>query len=316
METRDFWIYCPMVDSKMWQRIQKRFSRAPQLFCKRMGVNHESSTISLGLENFFEVRGVNKDSESLVHWIDKSSAGVGRKLYKLFDDVCDSCGSRDIWTHHVEGSVICQNCGCVLSECADCPTASNDNYGPSAAITTGHTDKPRRVNQFIYKRCNHFRFWLSRIQAKETSGVKPSVVEAVRRELQKERIEMGDERITYDKVRAMLKKLRLQKYYNNCWFITAKLSGKQPPILSALQEEKLVSMFHAIQTPYQRVAPAERVNMISYSYLLRKMSESLGWTEFAAYFPLLKSRAKVFQQDRIWEAICKEVGFNFQKSIS
>lgn len=36
----------------------------------------------------------------------------------------------------------------------------------------------------------------------------------------------------------------------------------------------------------------------------------------AQYFPLLKSRAKVHQQDMIWRQICEEVGFNFQKSIS
>lgn len=312
MEKASFWTLIPVLNLEIWNRIRSRFAEPPVTFMKRMGILPETFTPSLN--TFFEVKGVNSDNQFLT-W--KQARIFDRcNLFRLFDHTCETCNGTNICYHNTEGSRVCQDCGSVISECMECPSFSSEHHGPSTAVPLGHTEKSRRVNTYMYKRCNHFKFWISRIQAKETTGVKPGVVEAVRRELQKERIEFGDTRITYDKIRSMLKKLRLQKYYNNTWFITSVLSGRRPPELTPLQEEKLVSMFHMVQEPFNRHCPKDRVNMMSYAYLLRKMAESLGWNDFAEFFPLLKSRQKVHSQDVIWKKICDDVGFNFVKSIS
>lgn len=313
MDNAQFWSLVPVVKIKLWFRIRNRLSKPSLLFSKRMGIGSDDTNLSL--DSFFDVQGVYQENADLITWVPRSNF-YKKNLTRVFDDICEYCLGRDIRVSNTEGIAICGYCGTVATECVESPMATSENYGPSTAVSMGHSDKPRRVNQYIYKRCNHFRFWLSRVQAKESSGVKPGVVEAVRRELSKERIEVGDSRITYDKVRAMLKKLRLQKYYNNSWFITSVLSGRQAPQLTALQEEKLVSIFHAIQEPFAKHCPKDRVNMMSYAYLLRKMAEALGWFEFASYFPLLKSRAKVHAQDKVWAKICEDIGLPFTKSIS
>lgn len=313
MDHASFWSRIPVVDGKMWERLRVRLCKPSQMFAKRMGMFDENCNLSI--DNFFVVRGVQQDVSNLFRWVDKGLFSK-KNLSKVFEDICENCLSRDMRVLQVEGTLICANCGTVASDCVECPMASVEAYGPSVTIHAGPSDKPRRVNQYIYKRCNHFKFWLARFQAKEATGVKAGVIEAVRRELAKERIEHGDPRITYDKVRAMLKKLRLQKYYNNSWFITSTLSGRPAPKLTPLQEEKLLSLFHAIQGPFQRFCPKDRVNMMSYGYLLRKMCEALNWNHLTPLFPLLKSRAKVYAQDALWKQICEEVGLPFVKSIS
>lgn len=313
MEDSNFWSYFPVIYCKLWSRIRSRLEKPPVLFMKRMGMLNEEQTLTL--DNFFEVKGLYSESGSLITWHPFETFS-NKNLYTVFDHVCESCGGTDIRIIPVEGTSVCGNCGSIVSECADVPSFLSDHHGPTTSMSLGHVEKNRRINTYMYKRCNHFKFWISRIQAKETTGVKKGVIEAVRRELQKERIEPGDPRITYDKIRSMLKKLRLQKYYNNTWFITSVLSGMQPPELTPLQEEKLVAMFHQVQEPFNRHCPKDRVNMMSYAYLLRKMAESLGWYEFAEFFPLLKSRQKVYNQDIIWKKICNDVGFKFVKSIS
>ena len=313
MEKDNFWNLVPTVKTKLWNRLRNRFAIPSSLFAKRMGLSCDTPAASL--ETFFEVQGVRRDNCDMLQWVPQDTF---RKvvLSKVFDDICENCLGKDLRSSTVEGSCICASCGYVASECAQSPSASAEHYGPSVSIAVGHSDKPRRVNQYIYKRCNHFRFWLARVQAKESSGAKANVIEAVRRELAKERIGVGDPRITYDKVRSMLKKLRLTKFYNHGFFITSILSGREAPQLTLLQEERLVSIFHAVQVPFARHCPKDRVNMMSYAYLLRKMAEALGWYEFASYFPLLKSRAKVYQQDRIWQHICAEINLPFTKSIA
>ena len=44
---------------------------------------------------------------------------------------------------------------------------------------------------------------------------------------------------------------------------------------------------------------------LSYSYVLHKFVELLGLNEYKACFPLLKSRAKLHEQDLIWRNIYK-----------
>jgi hypothetical protein len=37
--------------------------------------------------------------------------------------------------------------------------------------------------------------------------------------------------------------------------------------------------------------------------------------EFLPCFPLLKSREKLYMQDKIWQCICEDMGWEFIKSI-
>jgi hypothetical protein len=138
----------------------------------------------------------------------------------------------------------------------------------------------------------------------------------VENELRKERIYVGDSAITTTKVRSLLKKLKLQKYYIYIFQITSKLSGKAPPALTLVQEEKLLGMFQSIQDPFQKHCPPDRTNMLNYSYILRKLTQILGWYDLMDFFPLLKSRSKVHAQDMLWQKICTEANFPFHKSIA
>lgn len=56
--------------------------------------------------------------------------------------------------------------------------------------------------------------------------------------------------------------------------------------------------------------------MLNYNYILRKLTQILGWYDLMDYFPLLKSRSKVHAQDLLWQKICKEANFPFHKSIA
>jgi len=114
----------------------------------------------------------------------------------------------------------------------------------------------------------------------------------------------------------LLKKLKLQKYYIYIFQITSKLSGKAPPRLTLIQEEKLLDMFQNIQEPFPKYCPPDRTNMLNYSYIPRKLTQILGWYDLMDFFPLLKSRSKVHTQDILWQKICKEANFSFYKSIA
>ena len=76
----------------------------------------------------------------------------------------------------------------------------------------------------------------------------------------------------------------------------------------------LVAPFEAVR---QRICP-ERSNFLSYSYVLRKLTSLIGIKcaeDHDLYFPLLKSREKLYAADRMWKAICAQLNWPFERSM-
>lgn len=171
---------------------------------------------------------------------------------------------------------------------------------------------PRRHTQSTYKRCNHFKEVLLRIQGKEMVKISFDEVELVRAEITRRQLCMED--VDALVIRRILKFLGMQAYYNNVYYIMKQLTG-QP--LVTLQREHcrlLFQMFMAIQAPFAKHAP-RRANMMSYYYIIKKLCEIRGWDDVSAALPHLKSTSKVIQQDLIWQKICASVGYPFYRSI-
>ena len=121
--------------------------------------------------------------------------------------------------------------------------------------------------------------------------------------------------ISHSKIRSYLKKLNYNKYYEHSAHIINRLNGIPPPVITKDTEDKLRRMFKDIQEPFMAVCPKNRKNFLSYSYVLHKFVELLDMNELKIYFPLLKSREKLYQQDTIWRDICKILEWPYYKSI-
>lgn len=167
---------------------------------------------------------------------------------------------------------------------------------------------------YSYKRENHFNEWISQFQAKESTTVPDDVVSKLRSEFKKQKIKDLSE-ITHEKVKGLLKKLGYAKYYEHVAYISTILNGITPPAMPQALEDKLRLMFHKIQEPFERHKPENRKNFLSYSYVLYKFCELLGEDDYLPCFPLLKSKEKLYVQDEIWFKICKELCWEFIKTV-
>ena len=170
------------------------------------------------------------------------------------------------------------------------------------------------LSPFAYKRINHFREWLNQLQAKESTYISQEVIDLLLLELKKDRI-TNIEDITQKRIKGYLKKLKLNKQYEHTPALINKLCGISPPVISKKLEAKLVSMFEKIQKPFEKYCPSDRKNFLSYSYTLHKMCQLLGENELLPYFPLLKSREKLYLQDCIWKNICADMMWEFIPSL-
>jgi DNA-directed RNA polymerase subunit RPC12/RpoP len=171
------------------------------------------------------------------------------------------------------------------------------------------------TSHFSYKRINHFREWCNQVQGKESTDIPDEIFEKILNEIKKEKI-TDTRTITYAKMREILKRLRINKYYEHINYIINRINGIPTPQFPPDLEDKLCNMFRDIQGPFLKHCPRDRKNFLSYSYVLYKFFQILGLTEYLKYFPLLKSREKLYVQDQIWRKICEELNYEFIPSPS
>ena len=200
-----------------------------------------------------------------------------------------------------ESQIFCNNCGYtekVLFE----------------SDKTSYKETPREISYFAYKRINHFNEWISQFQGKETTDIPSYIYVNVQAEIKKN-INLNISEITNQQVREILKKLKYNKYYEHIPNIINTIIGKKAPIITRECEELLRNMFKEIQMPFTKHCPEGRKNFLSYSYVLHKFCELLELDHLLEYFPLLKSREKLQQQDVIWKKICQELEWQYIPSI-
>lgn len=215
-------------------------------------------------------------------------------------DICDTCGIEKI-LNRVEAIMVCPSCSRVDHMLID----SNKPH---------YKDLPREFSSYSYKRINHFNEWLAQFQAKESTDIPDDVYNKILIELKKERT-TDVNKITAKKIKEILKRLDLSKFYEHVPHIIHHITGQPAPVMTRATEEKLRSMFKEIQTPFLLFCPEKRKNFLSYSYVLYKFCQLLGLDEFLPSFTLLKSREKLHQQDIIWEQICNTLAWEFIKSV-
>lgn len=213
---------------------------------------------------------------------------------------CVDCGEDMIFSVN-EAMLYCKACG--ASE-----FILIDSDRPS------YKDPPRESSYYAYKRINHFNELLAQFQAKGSIEIPEEVYEAIVNELKKQRI-TDVKNIKQEKIREILRKLRLNKYYDNVPNIINRLNGSNAPVLNRETEEKLRHMFKEIQPSFQKHCPKNRRNFLSYAYVMYKFCELLELDDFLKNFRLLKNRDKLYLQDKTWQLICDDMSWEFIRSI-
>ena len=255
------------------------------------------------LNSFFKI----KDDESLANQDDKKNNIVQQYLSNIDDtfinvnsfvcptDICKYCFKGELIPQEDEGSLI-------GNLCARNVPYLIENEKPS------YKEPPKEVCFYAYKRINHFKEILAQFQGKETTQIPPDVIENIKLQIKKERIELNQ--ITNNKTKEILKKLGYNKYYEHIPFIKDKL-GIKPPIMSPELEDTLCNLFIELQSPYSKFCPNDRVNFLNYYYTAYKLCELLGEDQYLEHFPLLKDQEKRIEQDTIWKQICEELDWEF-----
>ncbi len=230
-------------------------------------------------------------------YMKKNNFDIYNNTYLKLDsehELCSKCNKGEMIQSTSDGILICNHCHVFLKYLIhnDKPT---------------YKEPPKEISFYAYRRINHFKEILSQFQAKETTDIPEEIIENIKAQIKKERINIHD--LTNKKTKDILKKLKYNKFYEHITFIKDKL-GIKPPIMSPQLEETLCNLFIDIQVPYAKFCPTDRVNFLNYYYTLYKLCELLGEHKYLKHFPMLKEQKKI-EQDEIWKKICDELKWDF-----
>jgi len=209
-------------------------------------------------------------------------------LYLKNIDICCVSNIGEMTPLEDEGVLICNNCARHIPYLIE-------NEKPS------YKEPPKEVCFYSYKKITHFKEIIAQFQGKETTQIPNEHIELIEQQIKKERINMCE--LNYKKMKEILKKLELNKYYEHIAFIKNKL-GMSPPVFSQELEETLYNLFMEILVPYAQVCPYTRVNFLNYHFVLYKLLELLDERQYLPNIPMLKDRVKLIEQDNLWRQIC------------
>ena len=218
------------------------------------------------------------------------------------DDSCAICeGSMRLVA--AKSLMCCSICGYSIAYLD--ATVSALAYGDDANLSA----------TFSYKRINHFTEWITRIQAKTTHDVPQDTIDAIMHELAAKHIKPRD--VTPSRVREAMKNIKCKTKLNEFIpHITMRITGRHPPRLTDEMEQILKLCFIALQVPFATHAPPDRKNFMSYSYVLFRICQLLGYDDILPSLTLLKGKTKLAKQDEIFALCCAELDWEFITSTN
>jgi hypothetical protein len=270
---------------------------------------------SKAMHSFFKI----KKSNQTVEELDDEKYNESKKMYKKYwknmnqdnlqvtdftinCDTCEICNIGEMIAQEDEGIMICNN-----SECGNYIIHIVDSNKPT------NKEPPNEVSYTAYIRLNHFKEILAQFQAKETTQIPDEVIDAIKKRIKKERIEDLRE-LNYNKMRDILRKLNLNKYFEHIQYINS-LFGIKPPLMNEELHETLCVLFIEIQRPWALHCPPNRTNFFNYTYTLYQLCVLLDQTQYLPFIPMMKDRDKQLEQDMIWKEVCKELDWQFFPTV-
>ena len=234
--------------------------------------------------------------ESYINIVTKNTNSSIESMKEYF---CNECNIPKSLIPN-ESILVCTSCGSV-------ETFLDNNQNSTTYEQEIHTES--NINHGIYKRMSHFNDILSNCQGKTNISIPQELIDNINLEIKKQKIDINS--VSHKKIKSILKKLKASKFYDQGQKILNIISNKDLLHIPQTIEHSLKTMFRKIQEPFEKHKPKSRSNFLSYSYCFYQLLKILNETKYSVLFPLLKSKEKLREQDKIWKKICDELGWQF-----
>ena len=229
---------------------------------------------------------------------------INKTVKETVYELC-TCGSK-MEIDSESSSLICKKCGIM-----------KQMYGVVFDDDQFYYQEGQRTKHGTYDPSKHCRFWVERIQARETTEIPEKVVSAIKECIREDKIK-NKKQITCNQIRKYLRKTNYSKYNEHVPLVRKLITGITPPQLTDYEMQLIHIYFDKVIHIFEEIKPAGKTNCPYHPYFIYKIIEQI-LTEKSDRIRKLKilscihlqSRETLISNDSVWLLVCNKIS-NFK----
>lgn len=226
---------------------------------------------------------------------------IKEHIEKVEYEICIICNIK-MKINNNKSELYCEKCGSILTLKG---TFMEDNM-------TYEDDYLKNKNSG-YDPSKHCRFWIDRIQAKESTDIPEKIINDIKKCLKRDCIKKVSH-ITCPMIRQYLRQTNNSDYNEHITLIRKIISGINPPQLSEEELQLINIYFNRVIKIFNEIKPLNKINCPYHPYFIYKILEQIlnkkkdrRKKRKILSCIHLQSRETLIENDIIWKKICKKV---------
>ncbi len=218
---------------------------------------------------------------------------------------CSNC-NKDMKMISISSEMVCTECGqtTVLSG-----TVFEDEQF--------YYQEGQRSKHGSYDSTKHCKFWIDRIQARESKTIPESVINSIKKNIRYNNIKNVEE-LTCEEIRKYLRQTKNTSYNEHVPLIRKIITGITPPQLTDEEVQLIILLFSKSVKVYEKVKPFNKMNVMYHPYPIYKIIEHIlkdpkmkkRKNDILSCIHL-QSRETLIDNDETWEDMCKYLNIEY-----
>ena len=221
---------------------------------------------------------------------------------------CTMCGVDSGHFTFVDNQIVCKNCGQVQQ-------TTSENL-----LSFRDIERVNIGSKYSYDRRVHFRECIKRYQGKQNVNIEPTIFEDLIQQFLRYQIipenyeslpkEVAFQNVNRKHILLFLKELGYNKYYEDVVYIYNKVTGKEIPDISHLENDLMLD-FDTLVDLYDQTFKTERKNFINNQYVLFQLLRKYKYPCKREDFNFLKTNDRKLYHDTVCQQLFEKLGWNF-----
>jgi len=229
-----------------------------------------------------------------------NNTSINKNIKEIVYELCTCNNKMDI--DPLTSNLICKKCG-----------LTNELYGTVFEDDQFFYQEGQRTKHGTYDPSKHCRFWVDRIQARETTDIPESVILKLKECIIRDKIK-NKNLINCNQIRKYLQQTFNSRYNDHVPLIRKLLTGITPPQLTDYEMQLIHIYFDKVIHIFDDIKPPNKTNCPYNPYFIYKIIEQIIKKDSDRIRKLkilacihLQSRETLIQNDLIWGLICERI---------
>jgi hypothetical protein len=271
-----------------------------QIFIRKENIISKLDRVLNVIKNQIEKNTFSKEHLHEIYSLIKefNNSTIDKNIKEVVYEMCVCSTKMDI--DPVCSTLVCKNCG-----------ITKELYGTVFEDDQFYYQEGQRTKHGTYDPSKHCRFWVERIQARETTDINESVILKIKKCIKDDKIKNKNQ-ITCNQIRMYLRRTHNSKYNEHVPLIRKIITGIIPPQLSDYEMQLIHIYFDKVIHIFDEIKPPKKTNCPYHPYFIYKIIEQIIKGNNIRKIQILscihlQSRDTLVYNDLIWKPICVRI---------